>query len=513
MRVQFRELLWCIAFVLAGTLATSVQAQAHPAASTPASLAGTWRAGATTVEVAVQSWGGDCGPKPESSRSGGGGVVNVLADGKELVIHTRDQDLRSDACWSRNPLIRKQSSSVVDNLWTTQCKTAANDPREEHGTYTLKLMGPDTLLYQDVSHYNWALNTSKCVATFTTTQTLARVRDGAVRLAPVKPAPAVALPAQPAKPAAPEPTPEPVEKACKPGAPTQLTLRPKKAAIEVGQRVCFRARISDAADCVVPSPKVEWSLSHSKAIKGELVDGCFSAARSAAEAEGDFKVVANAFGLHAEAGVSVHSVDLSALIAKRMEGGALNTFDEQASAPPPAAPKAVARITTRSVTERPAGGSKLWLAVGGAVCVGLLLAAGLLLRRKPAPLPTPAAPDEELPARAAQRSPAPSAATPTPLSKSAATVIAASPVATYSVPAAAAPLSSEPWICPTCRLGYPADRKICPKDGTALMPYADFNKRSRATEEGRQRRCPKCSAMYPANASFCSEDGSTLVDA
>ncbi|HEX7480342.1 MAG TPA: hypothetical protein VF331_21255 [Polyangiales bacterium] len=488
--------------------------QTHPTkpaatSGASASLAGNWRAGASSVEVDVKSWGADCGPRPESSRSAGGGMVTLLHDGKQVIIHTRDQELRSDACWSRNPLIHKLSSSVADGVWTTQCKTATSDPREEHGTYTLKVMGPDTLLYQDVSHYNWALNTSKCVATFTTTQTLARVRDGAVQPAPVA-AVKQAAPTQPSKPAAAEATLEPVEKVCKPGAPAQLALRPKKAALEVGQRVCFRARVSDASDCLIPTPPVEWSLAHSKAIKGELADGCFTAARSAAEAEGDFKIVATALGLRAEAAVSVHSVDLSGLIAKRMESGQLNTFDEQA-APAPAAPKAVARITTRTVTEHGASGNKLWLAVGGGLCVALLVAAGVLLRRKPTPSPARASSThEELAPTPWSPLPARTADAPRQASGSGAppTLLAASPVAA-STPS---PASAEPWICPLCRLGYPAERKVCPKDGTPLMPYAEFNQRSRATEGGRQRRCPKCGNTFAANTTFCGDDGTTLVD-
>lgn len=482
-------------FALGVWLSSGALAKAQ---SAPPQLAGSWRAGATVIEVQVESWGGDCGPRPQSSKSGGGGVVTLAQDGKALIIRGRDQDIRSDACWSRNPSMRKQSSSLVDNVWTTQCKTAANDPREEHGTYLLKLMSPDTLLYQDKSRYNWALNTSKCVATFTTTQTLTRVTAGASAAPAAKPATP-----PPAPPPAPAPKPaEPVERVCTPGAPARITLRPKRAEIEVGQRTCFRARVADASDCVIPSPVVEWSLSHSRALRGELADGCFTAARTTAEAEGEFKVIAQASGLRGEATVVVRSVDLSALIAKRMEGDAVQGFEEQ-TAPAAATSQAAARIATRSVGEPAQSkgtGRVLWLAgLGGALLLGI---GAFALKRRAVRVPVEAAeglseePDSarisETRAKAAARPDSQPSAPPTP---------------------SAATASREPWICPLCRVGYPPEQKTCPRDGSALMPYAEFNKRTRETAEGRKKRCPKCGDSFPASSAFCGKDGSSLVDA
>ncbi len=468
-------------------------ALAAPPAPVP-SLEGTWRAGTTSVEVAIESWGGDCGQRPQASKTGGGGLVTLVQAAKELIIRGRDQDIRSDTCWSRNPSMRKQSSSVVEGVWTTRCRTAPNDPREEQGTYVLKVMGPDAVLYQDTSRYNWALNTSKCVATFTTSQTLARVHDGATRTPPPPTKPLVQPAAVPTVTPVEISKPDPVDRACKPEAPAHLALRPKRAEIEVGQRVCFRARVTDAKDCVIPNAPVEWTLGHSRALRGDLDDGCFNAARTTAEAEGDFKIMAASLGLHAEASVGVHSVDLSALIAKRMEGDAVQGFVEP-PAPPVSPPKAVARIATRTVDEPPKPNPKpLWIAAAGVL---LLLGLGVvaLVRRKAQPPPE---------RTAATAAPAPRAAVPSDRPRVGVGVGAGM----SDRPAA----SHEAWICPLCRIGYPAEQKTCPRDGSALMPYAEFSKRTRETGQDKRKRCPKCGDLLPATSAFCGKDGASLVD-
>ncbi|HKP62989.1 MAG TPA: hypothetical protein VJV78_39910, partial [Polyangiales bacterium] len=353
----------------------------------PSGLSGVWRAGSTQIDVALESWGEDCGPRPQSSRSAGGGIINIEQAAGQLIIHGRGQDIRSDACWSRNPSMRRQASGFANSVWTTKCKTAANDPREESGTYTLRVTGQDMLTYQDVSRYNWALKESRCVATFTTIQTLTR-RGAIEKAAAAKPVPPVAE-----KPEVP-PEPEEKEKVCTPGDPARMSLRPRKAELEVGQRVCFKPRVVDNADCVIKDANVAWSLSHNKALRGTLLNGCFTAAETAAEAEGEFKIMAAAGPLRAEAIVSVHPVDLSALIAKRMGSGALTGFEE--SAPLEAAPKSVTRVATRREPEPASASPRKLIGIAlGIAATALALAALWLSRRKPAsagPAPVTATP-------------------------------------------------------------------------------------------------------------------------
>jgi hypothetical protein len=461
------------------------------------SIGGTWRAGATAIEVAVESWGGDCGPQPTSTRSNGGGLVTVEQKDQVLLLHGRDQDIRSDSCWSRNPAMKRTTSSFVDGAWTTRCRTSDNDPRAEQGTYSLKLTGGDTLQYRDISRYDWALNDSKCVATFTTTQTLSRAQNGktASKPAPAAPAPPPKRVETPDPPSAAAVADEP---ACKPGAPARITLRPKRADIEVGQRVCFRARVSDAADCVIPSATVTWDLTHSKALRGTLNAGCFTAADTVAEAQGEFRVIAKLRDLKAEAPVVVRPIDMSALLAKRLEGG-LTGFDETAPIAK-ATPKAIARISTQASSE-PESSSSRWGVYGLGALAILLTALGLSINRR---------------ARTAARSGSVSESGEPESDREETDTSEPSSVDVATAPSAAsvsADGAAEQLICPVCRIGYGAPQTFCPKDFATLITYAEFAQRGRRQDAEHAKRCPSCGKTFPASASFCGSDGTALVDA
>jgi hypothetical protein len=494
MRVQHTgfTVIACAALGLVGSTArSSVAAQSG--------LAGPWRAGATAIEVNVESWGGDCGPRPQSARSNGGGLVNVEQKEQALLLHGRDHDIRSDSCWSHNPAMKRTLAGYSSGVWTTRCRTSDTDPRAEQGTYTLKLSGPDTLQYQDVSRYDWSLNESKCVATFTTTQTLRRdEKSKAQKSAPTKLEASQDTTATTTIPVAAE-----TRGACTPGPATRLSVRPKRAEIEVGKRICFRARISDAADCTIPQTAVHWELAHAKALRGSINDdGCFYAAESATDAQGEYRVIAKVEGLSADALVTVRPVDLSALIATRMEGSGLN--DEEADNPQVATPaKTVARIDTHANTPAAAPLHRRGLLFGlGGVAIALTLLGWALSRRA-----TPAAVSGSLPPPSSTSGDTPSASVP----------VSVDPPSVEATVVDEAPASVEPfaetWICPSCRVGYPALQHTCPKDGTTLITYAEFIQRGRRDDAEHAKRCPNCGQTYPASASFCGSDGAGLVDA
>ncbi|HEX4354255.1 MAG TPA: hypothetical protein VHZ95_15105, partial [Polyangiales bacterium] len=292
MRVQPRATSFALSVLWLGLLFDNLAASSIALAQS-APVSGSWRAGATAIDVQVESWGGDCGPRPQSTHSAGGGLVTVEQRDQVLLVHGRDQDIRSDACWSRNPAIKRTSASYAGGVWTTHCKTSDADPKAEQGTYSLKLVSSDALLYQDVSHYDWSLNESKCVATFTTSQTLSRAANKGGKADPI----AKAIAPQKIDPyASANANAASEERACTPGAPAHLVLRPHHIDIEVGQRTCFHARVTDATDCAIREPDIEWLLLHNKALRGSLGAGCFTAATSAAEAQGDFKIVARLVG-------------------------------------------------------------------------------------------------------------------------------------------------------------------------------------------------------------------------
>jgi hypothetical protein len=449
-------------------------------AQSASEVAGTWRAGATSVDVMVESWGGDCGPRPQSTKSNGGGLVTVEQKEQALLLHGRDQDIRSDACWSRNPAMKRTIASHENGSWTTRCRTADDDPRAEQGTYTLKLVDDDTLIYTDVSRYDWALNESKCVATFTTSQTLTRsgVKGNVARAKDDKPEALARTASAPTRTDSAETPTTSDGKACTPGAPAKLTLRPRRAEIEVGQRVCLRARVADANDCAIPGAEVDWGLSHSKALRGSLNGGCFFAADTAAEAEGEFRITAKSEGLSAEGVVEVKHVDLSSLIATRMEGTGLGIDDEQ---PAESSPKAVARIATHTTAADGGSGHRGLMIALGLCAVALTVAGFVISRRKSAAISGEADASEP----------------------------GVDETSADDEVSSESPLA--PWICPTCRVGYPAQQHTCPKDGTALIPYSEFTKRQKREDIEHSKRCPTCGKTYPASASFCGEDGTGLV--
>jgi hypothetical protein len=455
------------------------------------SLTGAWRAGKTTMAVKVESWGKDCGPEPRSSESQGGGLVNISQEGHVVIIHGQ-QPIRTDKCWSPNPALKRVSSSFVDGLWSVHCKTGPNDPREEEGDYALKSMGADQLVYQDVSRYNWMLNESRCKATITTVQSLTRANPTvAASNKPVASTPASTS----------APVPKAPEVACKPGAAARLEVRPSHAQLELGGQLCLRAQAVDAAGCRVPDAPVSWSLKHSKALKATLNDNCFRAGESAAESEGEFQVIATSGALHAEATLDVRSADLSALIAKRIETGAVNGFDAQPAALPVVAPVQAARAkvaATQPSSQAAAVAPWLLIALG---VLGLAVIGWVAVRmRKPLKVRSKHItgdfePFDDAPDAPAPNEPAPVAAAPSP----------------QPVPAVT---SSESWICPTCRRGFPASQQRCPNDGAALMPYREFTQAHRTQVEGaRSKRCPKCGETFQTNSGFCGKDGSPLIDA
>jgi hypothetical protein len=151
--------------------------------------------------------------------------------------------------------------------------------------------------------------------------------------------------------------------------------------------VCFRARVLDAAGCAIENAPINWSLKHGPGIRARLQAGCFEAGDSSAESEGAFKVIA-AHGTHrVEAPVVVSVVSLTALLAKRLEAGAL-TGEEQPGPSPGTEPSVAApsspstRVAARAVSE-PESSSRRWLTALAALLAAL--AGVLLLIRRSTP--------------------------------------------------------------------------------------------------------------------------------
>lgn len=433
--------------------------------------AGTWRAGATTTAVQVERWDPACGPPPQSSRAEGGGNVQLAREGSAIVIGTRGREVRTGACWSRNPAIRRIATQAGGGVWTTQCQTPQGDPHEEHGRYTLKLLPGGELVYEDASRFHWRLGEATCAAATTTTQTLVRIGDAA--------APAAAEPA---------PGAEPAPVACVPGAAATLAVRPQHARVELGERVCFRASASDAAGCPLPQAPIRWSIAHDEGIAGRLEGDCFVAGERAAEAEGTFRVTATIGALATTAVVQVQAADLSSLLAKRVESAALEgveVVEPPALAPqpgPPPPPAAKVDPSARAAATRAQADRRVALAAAGGFVLVLIAWMWLVRSRR---------------RREAEQAAAPVAASIAPPARSIA-------------PDAA---TADAWICPTCRVGYPREVGSCPKDGSELVPWRQFAESRRPSALVGGKRCPRCGRPYDAAAAFCTDDGSSLVAA
>ncbi len=409
---------------------------------------GTWQEGAMNIEVAVESWGGDCGPRPRSTTAGGGGSFPISQEGDQLTFHLRRQRT-TRGCWSENRSVRRVSSTYQAGTWRIVCRTPPDDPRAETGTYTIQSIGNDRLTFRDVSAYDWQLNESRCVATITTTQNFTRTSSS------------------PSAPAA-EPAREEPEPRCTAGEPVRIVMRPASADVPPGGQQCFSARVVDAQNCPVRSQRVELSLAAGS--PGQLENRCYRASNQ----DGQAVLQARAGALSAEARVSVHPIDLSDLIARRTESGSVGS-----GAPSEASTTSAARVSTADRNDRV---GLLYPLLALALALVLVIVAAVFFVRRSRPR------TKRKPAIAGLRGieiPEPESETePTP--------------------------AGEDLICPDCRRGYPPGTARCSQDGAALVAYSHFVSGKGPGGRLRENVCPTCGEKYPPHVKFCGKDGATL---
>lgn len=502
------------------------------------SYAGTWNAGSTRMQVDITSWGPDCGQRPASTTVPASGQVRVTEDGDQLVFRGR-QTQRTDGCWSANPAVRRVSSTRQPGEWRVVCRTPPSDSKSETGTYTLTADGDDRLVLRDVSRYDWQLNASRCVGTITSTQVFTRVGAGAATPTPT-------------------PTPTPAPERCTPGEPHELRLRPAESRIEPGGEVRFSARVVDRAGCTVPSQRIQWDLRRPASVQGELEGGVFHAARTAAEAEGEFTVVARSGSLRAEATVTVHTADLSDSIARRTSFGVVGPPEDVGDLELESA----AGVSARSERAEEEESYVVPIAVGAGALVLVLILVGVVAVRRgrrrddaASAASTASATSETSEAAAdatfggARDAMGAGMGTATSTATGAAAHAAVDPTHPQRAIASATPEpklprvcpvcaqefedgttqfcpndgaellrhedppTGQPLICPTCRRGFVAGMKTCPTDGEELVPYALFVARHRAKEQGEEKAkiCPTCGDRYGRQVTFCGKDGSELV--
>lgn len=431
---------------------------------------GEWRQGAAQITVTVETWGADCGPRPQSSTLPARGTVSVRQDGDHLSFGAQRS---TRGCWSDNTAVRVVSSRVQPGNWQILCRTPTDDPRRETGTYTLRATSADRIELRDETAYDWSLNESRCIARVVTTQAFDRVRDGATAASPSsEPERPAAQPTAPSTDPTSATTPEP---ACTPGAPARLQLRPTSADVVAGERACFTARVVDAEGCWVRSAATTLTVTPNElaTVRGSCVE---------AQAAGEALVTARGGGFEARSELRIATNDLSSLIARRSEGGVFGGGE---------AAELGQDTGVAATAASPQSGSSLWVQIAAIVAIalaGLLVLALILVTRRRR------AEEARVAEQRAQRREA---------------MVRASEEAARAAQAAqAAPVSTEPMICPICRRGYPAGATECSKDHEQLVPYAEFVAKRQAV--GSEKICPTCGTHYPSTTQFCGKDGTTL---
>jgi len=468
------------AFWLLLGLISSIYARAHAQSGT---LAGNYQAAPASIRAEVTTWGADCGVQPQSYTASERPAVNVSYVGAHLVLGFPERRLRTDLCWSPNPLVKLTSATAADDRWRTDCRTSRGEAKQEVGRYAVTATGPYSLELLEESQYDWQLKGSHCVASVRISQKLERVpQERAVE----KSWPEANSKPDAAKPPLPAPS-------CIAGTPTRLRIRPSEARIEPGQRVCFTVQGVDASGCAgdLDMQSVRWELKKPEAARAQLADGCFRAAPSAADAEGNFRVSALRDALRAEAKIAVVAADLSDITARRG-----TTAPSEPSPLAEGAPREVNTTGVQAAAIKRRDSDVLWiaLAAGSLALVGV---AFVVMRRARKPGPSRARRS-----RATDPAPGYEAMTLAPSEPPAAPL----PRIEAPVPAPAAP-SSEPMICPTCRRGYAPGAQRCDGDGTTLVPYADFVRRAKAEAATASVACPSCGAKVAAGAVFCGSCG------
>lgn len=481
------------------TLALASAVWLHPR-DAAAEVAGRYKVTGTAVKVKVKSWGEDCGPRPRSSSARGGKTVEVTRAGAHLVLAGH----RTDQCWSSNPKVQRRRASASEGRWEVVCETPADDPRFEHGEYTLQATSADTLQFVEESTYSWRLEGDHCEAIIHLTRTYERAAEGGGGEPP------------------PEPTPAAARRCTEPGPPVKLDVRPARARVAPGERICLRASSRDAEGCRSDVSAV-WARAQGGP-EGRLgEDGCFTAGTDVGRVE----VTATAGSLSATATVEVAFPDIGDLIAAGLaEGGDDLEPIAPETAPLQARPGAVQGVGGATADGGEGSSGLLWVVVAAAAGAGLLLAivAVLLVRRgrrrdSEADVGEVARPSSRVVATA---QPPPSAAAgrvcPTCHREFDGETFYCPHDATELVPSTDGERGAgrgENRICPKCRRGFPPSERVCPNDHEELVPYSVWRatqlQRRGVSEATSGMICPKCAARYDQEVQYCQKDGSKLV--
>lgn len=258
----------------------------HDASAQQQTLAGSWSASPLAESVTVGSWVDECGSKPKSSSSPGGGF-KIAISGDELIF-SGGKSFRTDQCWDMG-LAKRVSHSATPSIryWKTRCESPAGDPRKATITTIVRAVDDDTILLSESAQYSTTMASGDCSAKVERSRTFKIVaRDGALPAASSTPAPSASptpsvTATTPPKPTATTPPPSSCATV---GEPATLEVKPRRKVVRPGEQFDFRARILDASGCELGAKTTFRLAPESASISTVSVEGS-GRVRVAADAE------------------------------------------------------------------------------------------------------------------------------------------------------------------------------------------------------------------------------------
>lgn len=461
-------------------------------------LEGQWSMSPMGESYTVQKWVPACGSAPVSGNAGGGGTVNVYAQGDELVI-SGARTFRTNQCWDPMPTlsVAVHSRNPSGRAWSTRCATPPADPRRANITTNVTATSDTQMQIIETGRYEIKLADGECIADVRRSAFLSRAAPAAPSASTAPPASASAPPAN----TTPPPSPTPAVDCSSPGEPARLEVRPSRKLMRPGETFTFRASVSDARGCPTPT-QTTWALD-AAAAKRATIDAMGKLVVAEGATEGTFEIAVTAAGKSTKVSVEVASpARYDALLAQ----SGLNERGEKEEA-------AVAILATGTIgsgESRAEDGSRrrrmVFIGVVGGVLVilGGLVVLGVARSRKAARL------EREAEARHAervhdfeQRQRQREAAHAAQLQAHLVSVRRAQEEAAR----AASPHEGE-MVCPACRTEYPTGSVFCPQDANRLIPLAGHEDVLTGPAGG---VCPACRRGFNPGIKACPHDGEELV--
>jgi hypothetical protein len=466
--------------------------------------AGEWKMTSMSLAVSIDSWGDNCGPKPQSYSSKSARPVTITARGKHLVFSSGG--IRTDRCGSPNPRVHTASEQRWEGNWKRVCQTYKADPKYERGEYHLKAVDENRLEYRAISKFDWTLKGDHCVARSTEKRVYVRTgKRPSSSKAREEPEPEPAVPSSRVNPFD-EPVDEELlemdesDSACVLSSSIQkVSVYPSAAQIGPGEEMCFRAVATDVSGCR-RSAVVAWSVTQGgRPVSGLITrKGCFVAGETAAESEGRYEVIGRLRGRSGTAQLDVVFVDLADLFAARLP------IDHQPGA-------------GRSPSEEPAPAEETSSPSG---------ASAPAKPSQPAVAPIGGAPPATPPPAAGGRSSSTLAVALLVLAALIICVVVVLLLVMRARNARQADDEFDDWpeepesigggtpqeveiTCPKCGNEYPASARFCPIDGA---PLHGGKKEDPSARNIPGMICPECHRAYDSDARFCPHDSAALVE-